>query len=33
MVVAKNIGYKNKNMPLKAYYDGTTATPIFTGKG
>lgn len=30
-VVAGNVGYIKQNMPLKYHYDGTSATPIFTG--
>lgn len=32
-VVAGNVSYAKKNMPLKAKYSGVSATPIFTGPG
>lgn len=32
-VVAGNVYYQKVNMPLKYQYDGTSATPIFTGRG
>ena len=32
-VVAANVYYQKKNMPLKGVYDGTSATPIFTDRG
>jgi sulfide:quinone oxidoreductase len=31
--VAYNLHYAKQNMPLKSKYDGTSATPIFTGMG
>mmetsp|Transcript_9225 Transcript_9225/g.17522 ORF Transcript_9225/g.17522 Transcript_9225/m.17522 type:complete len:473 (-) Transcript_9225:23-1441(-) len=32
-IVAYNLHYAKHNMPLKGNYDGTSATPIFTGMG